>query len=296
MPTGIGIRLPVRFNNPALRKRRDDAILTRGSLVLIDFAHSANPLAGVPVGGVGNIPNIAWKEAAALHGAGSQADWALDAVVTMSAGDGFIERTSKGGVHVCMSQSTHTGTAKGFAVRKQLSATSPLLQYLYANRDHDFYFSRWAFNTRLGQTTNPELAEAAIYSYSAGNNTNGLIQLNRTGGVNRSLGIKDVPAVPQGIGPSFRSAGMDGWSASGRPTSAGDIIAAFMAVGQQPSLFNAAPVNKSRSSIEYRCYLEDRTASGRSHAEVEDIDETLKEQAFAEGGRFFNDVFTPPIP
>lgn len=297
MATGIGIRVPLRFNNPALRKRRDDAILSTGSLVLIDFAHSANPLIGVPVSGTGNIPNIAWKEAAALHGSGTQSDWAMDAVVNASGVDGFIDRSAKGGVNVCMSQATQTGTGKGFEVRRQTLAGNPLLQYLYANRTHNFYFSQWERITRIGLTTNPELGEAAIYAFSSGSpTTTCLLNLNRTTTVNATLGSNNVPALPQAVGNSFRSGGFGGWTATGQPTGAADIIAGLLAVGQRPALYAAGPVNRSRSAIMYRAYLEDLTASGRTYAEVQAMDKALFDQAFAIGGRFYGDTFTALIP
>jgi len=294
---GIGIRLPVTFNNPNLRKRRDDGILSDGSLVLVDFAHSANPLVGAPVTGTKNIPNIAWKEAAALHGSGSQSDWAFDAVVNVTSNDGFIERSGKGGIHACMSQSTHSGTGKGFEVRRQVDGASPLFQYLYANIDNDFYFSQWEKVTRIALTSNPEHSNGAIYSSVGTVNSaaNCLFNLSQAVTYNATLGSNNSPSLPQAVGNSFRSGGFSGWTADGRPTSAVTIIAGLLAVGQRPGIFASNTVNKSRSAVMYRAYLEDLTVSGRTYAEVKAIDESLFTQAFAVGGRFYNDTFTTLI-
>lgn len=295
--TGIGIRLPVTFNNSLLRKRRDDIILSDGSLVLVDFAHSSNPLMGAPVTGTKNIPNIAWKEAAAMHGSGTQNAWSLDTVANVSSSDGFIERSGKGGVHVCMSQSTHSGTGKGFETRRQVDSASPLLQYLYANMGNDFYFSQWEKITRVGITTNPENSSAAAYASTGSSSaSNCLFNLSRAVTYNATLGSANSPSLPQPLGDSFRCGGFGGWTAAGRPSSAATIIASFLAIGQLPVVFGAGPVNSSRSAILYRAYLEDLTVSGRTYAEVKAIDQALFSQAFAVGGRFYNDTFTTLIP
>ncbi|AOH83624.1 hypothetical protein AWL63_06205 [Sphingomonas panacis] len=287
------------FTDPSLPVLRDDAILSSGSLALVDFAHSANPLVGTPAAGVSaaSIPNIAWKEAAALAGAGTQADWAFNSRVSLTAADGFIERSGKGGVHVCMSQVGGTGTGKGVTIERIVAAGSPLLQYLAANLTHKFYFSRWERITRVALTGALEPCEAAIYANSSGSPySTGLLNLNRTGIVNAGLGSKSSPDLPQATGNSFRSGGFNGWTAAGQPNSTGaaDIIAALMTVGQQPTAYNGASMaNKSRSTILYRAYLEDLTASGRAYADVEALDFALFGQAFAAGGRYAGDTFTP---
>ena len=70
------------------------------------------------------------------------------------------------------------------------------------------------------------------------------------------------------------------------------------------SLLNIGPVNLNNvgltagriygSTILYRFYIEDLTVSGRTAEEVKIIDKKLFNEAFAEGGKFYNDTWTDP--
>jgi hypothetical protein len=44
----------------------------------------------------------------------------------------------------------------------------------------------------------------------------------------------------------------------------------------------------------YRAYIEDLTVSGRTYAQVQALDYALWQAAFAPGGRYAGDTFTPP--
>ncbi|QYC10554.1 hypothetical protein [Brevundimonas nasdae] len=300
--TGLRLNVTTNFSDPTneLPVLRDDYLLTRGSLVLIDFAHSADPLVGVPAEGA-LIPNIAWKEAAELHGSGSKTDWAMmfSRVLAQSpGGDGFVERSTKGGVHVVMSQATQTGIGKGAYIGRTAGGFDTKLRvYLFNHLDHVFYFSSWERKTRLALASSPEASEALIWSNSGSATVNNLILEDRT--VNRSgsaqQGSRSVPALPvSATGNTFRNVAGKWALPSGNPSGANQIGVSLMAIGQMPSPYAGFGANKSRSAVLYRSYLEDLTVSGRTFGEVDAIDKALFDQAFGPGGRYFGDTFTDP--
>ncbi|MEW1705938.1 hypothetical protein AB0230_01745 [Microbacterium sp. NPDC089190] len=90
-----------------------DGLLNAGSLLLYDPAHPTVPwAAGVPVPG-DTIPNLAWKQAAAIIGAGTETSLKGGVSSTFVQGtgsgkDGVIERTAKGALHFIPSQVNDT--------------------------------------------------------------------------------------------------------------------------------------------------------------------------------------------
>ncbi|RKE50308.1 hypothetical protein [Sphingomonas sp. PP-CC-1A-547] len=292
--SGLKIVVPTTFTDTTLPILRDDAILTPGSIVLIDFAHSANPLAaGVPATG-SSIPNIAWKEAAAAYGSGTQADWAMayaDSLVKGPGQDGFTERTAKGGIHVVASQATTTGATKGVTIGRDTTGSGKLGDYLFANWGHTFYYSLWQRITRAGLTSTPELPDASIAA-SGSATLNYLVRADRATSYGAGLQQTNAPALPQAIGNAFRANGVAGGTGTA-PASAAAIRAFLMGVGSTGS-YGSFGLNKSRSAVLYRAYFEDLTVSGRTFAQASAIDKALFDQAFAPGGRYYGDTFTDP--
>lgn len=300
---GLKIVLPTTFSDPnnELPTLRDDAILTAGSITLIDFAHSANPVVGLPADQT-MIPNIAWKEAAAAHGSGSQADWSqqLRRSALIGSSNDFIERTTKGGIHVIMGQASAT-TNRGFYIGKDsTSVATKLSEYIFAHMDDDFYYSQWQRITRPALTpagSSIEEAIVSIHNSGAAATANLLLMMNRTGQTpspgQTLVATTYEPAVPQGTGPSFRAVSESAWLNT-KPADAGKLMAYLMNVGYVMQAYGGTTGIRPRSTVLYRCYLENLTASGRTHAQVAALDKALFDQAFAPGGRFHGDTFTDP--
>lgn len=300
---GLRITLPITFNDPnnALPTLRDDAILSRGSLVLLDPSHSVSPwAAGVPAGGQA-IPNIAWREASALHGSGTQAEWSqvftqggVFTAPTAPGGNGFLERTPKGGLHACMSQTTQSANGIGITLGNNSSASlTKLKEYLYAHLDNDYYVSTWERITRAALTGPVEEPVSHVFS-NAGSATGAyLYMMNRTQSAGTGLKALSSPALPQGAGMSFRAMSQTAYQGT-KPNSPQTMITDLFAVGYSVSAYTGFGQNKARSTVFYRAYLEDLTASGRTFEQVSALDKALFDAAFAPGGRYYGDTFTDP--
>lgn len=292
---GLGQRLDVHFNNPNLPKYRQDAIMGDGALVLIDHAFSTDPLIGQPVNGM-MMKNHAWQNAAALAGGGTESQWELQLAVNIQSEDGFIDRSTKGGVNICMSQATQTGTSKGALIRPS-STSHPLLQYIYDNLDHNYFFAKLELTTRVAKTASVEPTEATCYkSGHSSPYTQLLYNFNRTTTVNATLGAYSDPSLPQIAGATLRCGGFGGWTVAGRPTSAAEILISMLAIGQTPSAYSAIPTNISRSCVHYWSYFEDMTAGASNFEDARDRAIAKMNRDLAPGGRLYGDTYTPLIP
>src|SRR5437868_2908663 len=98
----LKIRVGGTFTDPTLPKWRDDPNLSDGSLVLLEPGRDGETTGGdAPA----TIPNLAWKEAAALTGAAQgDLDATLSVVGAFTGTVGKVERTAKGGIHGIASQ------------------------------------------------------------------------------------------------------------------------------------------------------------------------------------------------
>jgi hypothetical protein len=273
----------------------DDEILTAGSLLLHDLSHSVDPLAaGAPATGA-LIPNIAWKRTAALLGAGDQASLKSTFTSGLQAADGFVERSAKGGVHVCISQA---GFTAGRGARIRSAAT--IEAYLFAHPDNDFYFSRWTRITRAAlATTGVDSFEAGAYNFAVGITGSRQFAFFRSG---FDIPADRVAAVPgkNTLGNVFRNIGTTDWTGT-KPTIASQVNVAPAIWGNLGAPTAAAPnpavaglTSIHPSSIFYRAYLEDLTVSGRTYAQVSALDQRIWQEAMAVGGRYAGDTFTDP--
>lgn len=291
MVYGLDIVIPADASDTSLPwADDDDALLVPGSLALFDPSHSANPLVGVPVNGLQNLPNIAYKRLADLLGAGTASSLALSFIDPHLTADALIERTTKGGLHAIYSQTNNSNNNRGATIE----CPGPLRDYLFAHLDHDVYFSQWARRTRLN------LSGGVVYSGSlsnAGSTSNYLSSLEPalakppTSG--QGLGSRLAGATTAAdLGNRYGSVGSAGWTGT-TPSSSGSLWARLWGVGNWGA-YGSSASNKCASEIIYRAYLEDLTVSGRTWAEVDAIDKALYDQAFAAGGRFYGDTFTDP--
>jgi hypothetical protein len=306
--SGLKIVLPTSFTDTSLPILRDDSLLTAGSLLLVDLTHSANPLAsGVPADQA-VIPNIGWKEAAAVIGSGTQTSLAplinIKGAINNNT-KGKIERSGKGGLHVIVSQANALASGDGV----NMSMPSAINTYLLANPTHSYYFSAWDRNTRSNPTYGGTLKAQALYEFGRGNTAACLLQPGDL-----------VPVTPgNAIGLGATSLGFSPGSGTTMDCLLAGLVNRRVSLGVTPSasnftqtnmfcgpLWGAAPSsynnavlgsrnNVANSFIFYRCYLEDLTVSGRSFATVDALDAALfASTVTASGGRYNGDTFTAP--
>ena len=298
--TGLKITLPVAFTDLTLPIVQDDAILTSGSLLLLDAGHS---LGGFGVGVPANaalLPNVAWKQAAAVLGSGSASS--LSGVVARAGGAGSVlaERSTKGGLHVIVSNVAHV-LGDGIAI----SAPAAIVSYLYNNPAHASYVSIWQRVTRtgtvgvverhnyIGDKTLVTSYRSQFYSIGAATGTypsagtspasytgaHASVTETAGGGLFQALGTS--PAVGAALtAPNYvANMAIHGW------TGAEATLAATP----------GADLQKVSSRITYRMYLEDLTVSGRTYAQVDAIDfAKYTTDVVNAGGRFNGDTYTAP--
>lgn len=148
----------------------DDGLLVPGSIVLVEPAHSANPIVGVPAAGQ-NIPNIAWKRFSDLYGAAvftgkvDNGSGAAGNILTVSA-------VAAGTVLPGM-QITGTGITVGAIVGAQISGTpGGVGTYNYVGN------ALLAAATTITATT-PTQANSALTLLASGTQTN-VFSMERT--------------------------------------------------------------------------------------------------------------------
>lgn len=290
---GLKITLPGSFTDTSLPKIADDAILTAGSLVLFDAIHSANPMAaGVPANGA-SIPNIAWKEAAAAIGSGSQSSLAGAFDLPNAGSDYLYERSGKGGLHAIYSQVTNAATRGG-----ALKIPDAVATFLIANSTHKYYFSMWHYMTRAGITDASGDLEAALSGIFKNGAVAQQIELMNIGAGNantENLGRRNSPG-PNTVGPTMRNIAVNGWHLAGGslPADAASMNKGAVHFGNYNG-FGSVSQNQCPSHIHYRFYLEDLTVSGRTYAAVDALDYSLYQAAVTTaGGRYYGDTYTAP--
>lgn len=294
--TGLKAVVPSVVADPLGRfpTLRDDARLSAGSLTLLDFAHSANPYTGgVPAAGASlDVPNIAWKEAAALLGTSSPDKSSIPGRITVGANmrngvKGNVEMTSKGGLHVILSQSVDLAANEGVAVGWDAAVRS----FILANPTHAFYVSAWMKNTRLqlGTTSNP-IAKIDTSTGATASSIGNLV-------ANQANAFLGPVTNSRGVGVNELGLAYASWRStvgSGANAVLG-LGAYFGARGNLNASAWLANGNKRWPSWAiYSLYLEDLTVSGRSYATVDAIDYAEFQRAFATGGRYAGDTHTNP--
>lgn len=265
----------------------DDAILTPGSLILHDLTHSQNPLpSGVPISGA-TIPNIAYAEAIVATGGGTQTGMASSFTNNSLAADAVFERTTKGGLHGLYSQVNNASANRG----AYFSWSTAIQNFMFANLQHNFYFSIWTYRTRIAKNTaQPRMV--SIYNTASP----GYYELNFDS-IGNSVATGKGSSATNGFnttGLSRRSVETANFSSSGPvaanpPANAAAYIGQIMAWGNYGFGYSAW-ANIAPGDIFYRCYLEDLTFSGRSFTTVDALDSALLTQrALTTGGAYYGD-------
>jgi hypothetical protein len=303
-------------NPPTDRPRADliDNLLpAAGALALIELAHPANPVAGVPAQGA-LIPNLAWQQARALLGAGDESS--LSATFARAAGFtegaptyGLVERSAKGGLHGITRQSL--AVPAGSEVSINLPAA--IRERLRANRK--VYVSAWYRVTRANGAVVGTVEHVVLIGDPANNatgtwaarlfrNSDGNVTAQNTypSSTNNPTRLEGAQAVPTGntqqaatIAPAFSALGINSWSPAGAPPAAlanvaGKFIVAGQPVGDAPAV---AAAHSSRVFL--RGYVEDLDVSGRTFAQVAAADYAeYTRQVLTPGGRYYADTNTNP--
>lgn len=287
--SGLKLVIPTSFTDLTLPVLRDDPLLTAGSIALIEPAHPASPFAGVPVNG-SIIPNIAHAEAAATLGVTDANFGAVFAALggIASGTKGKIERTPKGGLHIIVSQAP--GVLSGDGAKLDLSAQ--VRSWLYTKAPtREFFISVWDRPTRAALGGTPG---GVVHEFGNAANSNMLIRYTASGGWSQNT--TPVPGANARFGASNTlgnrianvktTAGNSNLSAS--PNNAGPQ---WGTIAGTYSDAVAGWKTQMPSSVFYRLYVEDLTASGRSYAQVDALDfAEYTKQVLTAGGRYYGDT------
>jgi hypothetical protein len=281
----------VSFTDPTLPILLPDPIISVGSLLLIDFGRASTYDPGAVPEHDSFLGNIAWEQAAALIGSGSELTLRPQFKNTFVGAPtmGTVERTLKKGVHVITSQTAMDSNFR----RAEVLMPALIRNYLYTNTPgRTFYFSMWGRLTRLATQWTDAMG---YYGWVSTPTHHYVAQLYRGGfwypdtGSNL-VGRRTVPAV-EATGNLYATGAFSGWTGT-KPPAASDTEFVFWYGAR--STFEANQRNKAASGVWYRIYVEDLTASGRTYAAVDALDKVLYDEAFGAGGRFAGDSFTSP--
>ena len=237
------------------------------------------------------MPNLAAEFATPLLGAGEIRPALTFAGLT--AGNGFIERTGKGAIHVGIDTSHN-------AIWAKLNFPLLLADYIRSNPGHDMYFSIWEKVTRVG--TAAESKMALTMSASAGPSE-----------LEVALGVSaDYPASANLLG-AYRNpngshlglaAPVNSHVARGVSKYTGTIgrmaqsaidnnMAKLWMLGNTGAFSGGA--SGGRSAALMRIYVEDLQVSGRTFAQVNAIDVAhFQRTVLTAGGRYYGDTYTNP--
>lgn len=281
---GFSIKLDTNFvgdgaSNPVLYP---DALMSAGSLLLIDGGHSAG---GLSVTAGAQLPNVAWETFAALLGSGTLTS--LSPTFEMG-GTGIgcgKEHSPKGAIHVAAQQGGAVTNGQGYRVQRPTA----LQTYLVANPSHDYYASVWVNVTRAASSVSgvgcPIMAVADTTS-STGN----FVAIMSSVAVAATNVIGHVETAGyNGAGVQMRNIGVT--QATGTVDDIRPEIINWGAIGAWAGSLVSAPGNLLSYAL-YRAYIEDLTVSGRTYAQVSALDQAMYEAAFSSGGRFAGDTLT----
>lgn len=286
--TGVIINYPGLFTDTSLPIYKLDPLLTdaAGSLLLVDTRNWAT---GVPAHGA-TLPNLAREQAAALGL--SATDAVMQEVGDLSGALGLVERTSAGGLHTIVRQSSAVPANNGFNIQ----IADSLLAYLVGHPTHEYYVSQWRTLTRIA------LATAGAKTFLAvERNPNGTVGYLRMATSDTYLQPTSTYQTGRYLSQSANALGAVFDAVSGKTSDTAPTTAAYSnahAIAQGGAVANQntyAPLLAALPSwVFYRTYIEDLTVSGRTFAQVQAADYALFQAAFGSGGRLAGDTYTAP--
>jgi len=290
----------VTFTDPSLPKLYPDPIQSEGSLLLLDFAHSAGWTGDYnPPSTLTYIPNLAYEQAYKIIGSGSEQDLAgrynQSSISGTESALHKVEFSGKKGLHVIVSQNPGLGSAQNFKVY----APSLIRDYIKNHIQdatpsgetvHDFFVSIWYKTTRpFGSGT------AANFCFGQNSGNYGIISTSsdfqgRWNGAGTTNGVNKRVTPNQNVAGAnvLKNTALNSFAGE---KSSSDVMEMWWG---RAGAWNGFMATNAPSFILYRMYVEDLTVSGRTYAEVDALDYALWQEAFASGGRFFGDTYTDP--
>lgn len=321
MADGYRLKVPGVATGTGFKILSVDPVLPRqGALLLLDPAHPADPVSGLPAADA-FIPNIAWESARAMVGSGDRLSLGVQrkSSGTLTGAAGKLERSSKGGIHGIASQ-----TAMVAGAIERLEVSDMIKGYLLANPGNDLYFSIWWSQTRdwLNITGNRHRV-FALTKANAADSTQSfrcMFCIDGAGTDTAQLAVyPDASAgAPQHMGSQFErqvAAGQPnaqfGWRRQGTgnsdwtllngktmPVSVADMQmrvgwgrSGSAIVGDTGAPYTL-PQDQAGSFILQRLYIEDLTVSGRTWTAVDALDKIEHDKHVKNvGGRYYGDTF-----
>lgn len=268
-----------------------DQLLVDGSLFLMDPTHPVESwAAGMPADGA-TVPNLAWQYAAITLGSGDATTLAGIYDKHITAQDRIqAERSTKGGLHIAPQQSLEVLQHTVIGVRVPAAVKT----YMKANKTHTFYHSVWRKVTRINDGSNGAHPIAIIST----NATFGTSLADST--VNGNIGTYNNPAVGVRT-PNNTLNAVQLNSMAAVPSSTFDTGSDTNPVVSSAAAVISGHRGSSNSNtgygaqVFYRAYLEDLTVSGRTYAEVDQLDYNLMvAECLSPGGRYYGDTHTAP--
>ncbi|EIV2911561.1 TPA: hypothetical protein ACGD69_003368 [Serratia marcescens] len=299
MSKGLKIVLPMTFTDSSLPVLSNDAILSKGSLLLIDPTHPLETWpTGVPADNVA-LPNIAAEFASKLISGNIG-----PTLVTAAGMSGGFERTTKGGLHarVGATQTAQSGL--------NMVAPTSIIEYMVANQSHEFYVSMWSYVTTPGTVTSTAEVQGQIhraYNYGgAAYPRGGVFSLgsissriepkdsNRSGFFADNLNAIGSRLMAVAGTPNAASSAADPTMKASDYTDAQFRALVSMGPANAESKYSAVDQAKRLQSwVLYRLYIEDLTVSGRTFDAVSEIDKQLyNKELKSSGGRYYGDTWT----
>ena len=283
------------FDIPTAQYDTYDPMAIRGSLLLIEPGHPAYSWSGVPAGGT-LLPNLAAESAKSILGSSVEVRPTWFKGAAQAASNSIFERSTKGGLHGIVSQTTGgMGAAAVNASGKGAGVAIPadIIAYLKANPTHSYYVSLWSNITRVSGETTAGLMPFLDYIGKKVDPSASYLQYHASG-LRRPIAVPPLiaarePGTPDTLGPSIRTAGVTGFTGT-----LADVDAGYAAQWGIPDTTTRNHL-KTPSFVFYRYVLEDLTVSGRTYAAADAADFAAYTAAVTtSGGRYYGDTFTDP--
>jgi hypothetical protein len=211
----------------------------------------------------------------------------LTFVNNLTAPEGLVQRSTKGGLHIMISQT-------GAAINNHLCSinrSASMDTYWTNNSSHDLYLSA-AFRMTRGAPDGTTGWSAYIGKVSWTTTTNFYngVGIYPTTGIGRAITANNL-GTDMDISPT-------GEYFVANTVSQGD--AAIATNGTVSAVFYNGVTDPTRVSVTpsfllYRLYIEDLQVSGRTHAQVYAIDHAIYvKEVLTPGGRYYGDTWSDP--
>lgn len=294
MPDTPAIILPGNSPSGWTEYAYSDLIQSKGTILIAKPSAEGGWDYGTALPVVGNkLTNLAWRGAAKIIGSGDRDSLALpyrqNGLVGTSSSKHKSEWTTKKGFHSILSQtvplSTSTGDSLGFNL-------PPLVKdYIFTNTpSHKFYFGWWRAVTRI--QVMPVSAPQPFTAFCANSGTTANFLFYHDCVSLKGTGTKST--VTNTIGAQFSAMEVSVWTGT-KPSLSSDMTNNVWAwLNGTQGAFASFNSLSCPSEILYKMTIEDLNVSGRTFAEVRDLDNAMFTAAFASGGEFFGDSNTDP--